>query len=588
MAKFQLDPRIRAELETQRTPILIGLIAAGIASALYGGTLSLTNRVLEDLDRLKLYRRDSDFRSMMISCGLIFLIFLVRYIFVRIQTYIHAKAVSQLTAGLRQKLLKKLIRLPVTYFNDKRSGTIQSVLSNDVMVFQNAVQMIRDMIEAPIKAIIALVTIMILQWQMAVMSLLLIPVLSVIIQRNSRKLRVAQTEVQQGLADITATAQETIQGIRVIKSFGAELQIDEQYAAANRDNVKQQLKAAKLIAALRPMVELLGAAGLVLAFMIGGWLALRGQMTVAKVATLAMALDAINQGFKGGTSLSNTYAGVQAAADRIYSEVLDVPEPPELSGTRTLENVQGKIEFIDVSFSYPDGTEALKKVSFTIEAGQSVALVGPSGAGKSTIADLFLRFYEPTSGQIFLDGVDIKDLDTNWLRSQIGVVPQQTFLFAGSIDENLKLGAQEAKDDDLRKALEIAHAVEFTQEFRERNVPVLGERGVKLSGGQMQRIAIARALVRDPKILLLDEATSALDAASETAVTEALQEVMTTRSTLFIAHRLTTAARADKIVLLKRGEVVEVGTHRDLLAQGGEYSALFKLFSAGVLDDTLD
>ena len=196
-----------------------------------------------------------------------------------------------------------------------------------------------------------------------------------------------------------------------------------------------------------------------------------------------------------------------------------------------------------------------------------------------------MRFYEPAAGQILLDGIDICELDSRWLRSQIGVVPQQTFLFAGSIDENLRLGAPGATEEEIGKALRMAHAENFTAEFRERNVPVMGERGAKLSGGQMQRVAIARALIREPAILLLDEATSALDAASETAVTEALQEVMETRTTLFIAHRLTTAARATKILLLKRGQVVETGSHKELIEKDGEYAALFQLFTAGVLED---
>jgi ABC-type multidrug transport system fused ATPase/permease subunit len=266
---------------------------------------------------------------------------------------------------------------------------------------------------------------------------------------------------------------------------------------------------------------------------------------------------------------------------------LDVPLPPEHTGRQTLESINGLIEFRDVSFVYPDGTWALRNVSFAIQPGTSMALVGPSGAGKSTIADLLQRFYEPTSGASFLDGTDIKHLDVNWLRSQIGVVPQHTFLFAGGIDENLRLGTPDATDEQLTKALQMAHAEDFSREFRDRNVPVLGERGVRLSGGQMQRIAIARALVRDPSILLLDEATSALDAESEKAVTAALQKVMETRTTMFIAHRLTTAARADSILFLKRGEVIEQGSHTELMVKNGQYSLLFKAFSDGLLEDNL-
>ena len=211
--------------------------------------------------------------------------------------------------------------------------------------------------------------------------------------------------------------------------------------------------------------------------------------------------------------------------------------------------------------------------------------MGSSGAGKTTIADLLLRFYEPTSGRITYDGVDIKDLSASWLRSTIGVVPQHTFLFAGSIEDNVKMGRPDANQAEVEAALQKANALEFSRDMSQRENSILGERGMKLSGGQMQRVAIARAIVRDPVVLLLDEATSALDAASEKAVTEALGVVMANRTTLFIAHRLTTAARADNIAVLKRGEVMEIGSHKALMEKNGEYAALFRIFSSGVLEE---
>jgi subfamily B ATP-binding cassette protein MsbA len=549
--------------------------------------MGLIRRLLKDLEKIGQTHAIADFDAMKISTLMIIGVFVLRYFFTRGQTYYLAEAVARLTNGLRQRLLTKLLKLPVTYFNEKRAGSIQSVLTNDVNVFQSAVQILRDSIEAPLKAIVALILIIVIQWQMALITFLMIPIMGIIVQRNAKKMRIAQKQVQIDLAEVGAVTQEVLQGVRVVKAFGAEDQVNKDYGRLLHTSLKSQLRAALLVARLRPLVELLGAVGLCGAILIGGWLALSGNMSVSDMAALAFALDAINQGFRGISNLSSTYSSVQGASDRIYSEILDVPLPPEHSGRQVLERVQGLIEFRDVSFVYPDGTWALRNVSFSIQPGTSMALVGPSGAGKSTIADLLQRFYEPTSGSIFLDGNDIKHLDVNWLRSQIGVVPQQTFLFAGGIDENLRLGTPDASDEQLTKALQMAHAEDFSREFRDRNVPVLGERGVRLSGGQMQRIAIARALVRDPSILLLDEATSALDAESEKAVTAALQEVMETRTTMFIAHRLTTAARADSILFLKRGEVIEQGSHIELMAKGGQYSLLFKAFSDGLLEDNL-
>ena len=583
--RFRFDPRIKRELVGQRRSILVGVACSGLAAAVYSATMYLTKDAMDGIELLDTSKDKNNFSLLLTTCGLIGLLFVARYCFVRIQTYYLAEAVARLTTSLRRKLMSKLLRLPVTYFNEKRSGAVQSVLTNDVNVFQSAVQILRDSIEAPIKAIGALVVIIVLQWQMAVATFLLIPILGVIVHRNAKKMRKIQQEVQLDLAEVGAVTQETLQGVRVVKAFGAEDQMDLQYKTLTEQSLQSQLRSASLVAKLRPLVELLGASGLIFAFLIGGWIAVTTGMKVSHMIVLAASLDTINQGFKGISGLSSTYSSVQAAADRIYSEVLDVPEPPELSGTKVLPSISGRIVFDNVSFSYPDGTPALWNVSFVVEPGTSLALVGPSGAGKSTIADLFLRFYEPSDGKITVDGVDIQELDVKWLRSQIGVVPQQTFLFAGSIDENLQLGAPDATEEQIGKALRMAHAENFTQEFRERNVPVMGERGARLSGGQMQRVAIARALIREPAILLLDEATSALDAASEHAVTEALQEVMETRTTLFIAHRLTTAARATKILLLKKGQVVETGSHKDLIEKNGEYAALFRLFNAGFGDD---
>jgi len=256
-------------------------------------------------------------------------------------------------------------------------------------------------------------------------------------------------------------------------------------------------------------------------------------------------------------------------------------DPPQ---TQPLPVLKGRIEFEDVHFQYPDGTPALRGVSFIIEPGTSLALVGPSGAGKSTIADLLLRFYNPTQGRILIDGVDLRELPASWVRSQIGVVPQQTFLFAGTVRDNLLLGSPDATDDEMWEALDQAHAG-FVRESDLGLESELGERGVRLSGGEGQRLAIARALVKKPRIMLLDEATSNLDVVSEKAVQQALDESMASRTTLFIAHRLSTASRASKIVVLRQGEVLEQGSPEELLSREGAFAAMYRAYRSGVLSD---
>jgi subfamily B ATP-binding cassette protein MsbA len=505
-----------------------------------------------------------------------------KYWFTRGQSYYLSKASARLASNLRIRLFDKLQRLPISYFSERRTGGIQSVLTNDVNVYQNAVTIIRDSIDGPIKAVSAFAYIVWTQPQLAFVVLIFLPLMAFAIQNNGKKMRTAQKEVQQDLAEVNATTTEAISGTRVVRAFSAEDQVGDEYRKLVEQSFLSQMKAVRRQASLRPLVEFIGAGALAAVLYICGWLAYNGVLNVGQLASLVFALDVINQGARNLGSVNNTYNQVQAASDRIYREVLDVPEESEqMPGTQKLAASQGRIEFRNVTFAYPDGTEALQDVSFVIEPGTSLALVGPSGAGKSTIADLLLRFYEPSGGQILFDGVDTRELDVSWLRTQIGVVPQQTFLFAGSIEQNLRLGAPNATDEQIRAAAQAAHAQEFISQMPNGYLTQLGERGTRLSGGQMQRVAIARALVKEPAILLLDEATSALDAESEQAVQNALDEIMKVKTTLFIAHRLTTAARADQIVMLRRGQVVERGSHEELIAQGGQYAAMAQAFGSG-------
>lgn len=597
-----LDPRVVADIRTQRRPIVFGLICTAGASLLYTATIGLSQIVLNSVSKL------TDIASLTASnkhvdttklgtaehwtqvlylCALgTVALFGLRYFLVRAQLYWLAKASNRLAAELRMRLLSKLLRLPVSYFNQRRSGAVQSVLNNDVNVYQSAIGVIRDSIEAPVKAIGAFLYILWAQPLAALCAAPLIYAMSKVISNNSKRMRAAQAQVQDDLADLAATTNEVLQGTRVVKAFGVEQRTETEYGRLIETSFQSQMTAAMQFAKLRPLVDLLGAMALALMLIGATYLVQHGRLDVGTIGALAFASDVINQGFRGFAGMRNTIASVEAAADRIYREVLDVPEGEMQAGsaTKTIENPRGRIEFRNVTFAYPDGTEALQNVSFTVEPDTSLAIVGPSGAGKSTIADLILRFYDPTAGQILLDGTDIAELDPAFLRSLIGVVPQHTFLFAGSIEDNVRLGRPDATDEELHEALRAAHASDFVKEMSGRATSELGERGIRLSGGQMQRVAIARALVRKPTVLLLDEATSALDASSEQAVTDALVDIMKQRTTVMIAHRLTTAARADRLLYLRAGSVIEEGSHAELMQRDGEYAALFRLFSGGVLD----
>lgn len=587
---FKLDPRIKADLSSQRRPITLGLICTAFAALLYIFTIWLVKVTTHAIEVIGSHPGqsavDHQLQMLGIACLASIGVFGIRYFLVQGQIYYLAEASNRLTADLRKKLFAKLLRLPVGYFNDRRSGAIQSILTNDVNAYQNAIGIIRDSIDGPIKAVGGFISIMLLQPVIGALAILLIPIMAVTISANSKRMREAQSQVQASLADVGATTQEVLGGTRVVKAFGVESRTEAEYGVLIDRSFKNQMKATKVFARLRPLVEFIGAVALVATLFVSGQLAARGWVQVSDITAIALAMDTINQGFRNLASVSNTLAMVSASSERISVQILDIPEEDvHDTGKTVLPNPKGEVEFRNVSFSYPDGTEALRNVSFKLPAGTSLALVGPSGAGKSTIADLLLRFYEPTDGQILIDGVDANDLSLQSVRAMIGVVPQATFLFAGTIEDNVRLGGTDVTDADLAFALKAAHAEEFVADMNDRTSHELGERGTKLSGGQMQRVAIARALVRKPTILLLDEATSALDASSEKAVSEALVDVMKDRTTLMIAHRLTTAARADKILFLNSGRVVEQGSHAELMAANGEYAALFRLFSSGLLDE---
>jgi len=576
-----VDKRVLDEIYGQRRYVVAGLVCAALASGLLGAYAKIIDQVVTAVSKHDVTR------LLWISAVVVFL-FGIRYFLARAQLYLLGVASNRTTGALRQRVFAKLLRLPVSYFNDKKAGAVQSVLTNDINVYSGAIGAVRESVDGPIKIIVGVVMVFVLQPFLALAAIAVMPVMAAAIQRNAKRMKVVQAQVQSDLANMTATMQETLAGVRVIKAFGAEERVNDRFVAQVEQSIESQNRSARVTAKLRPLVEFLGAVAIAAVVLVCGLLVSRNALEVGHLAAFIVMLDVINQGFKSVGNLRQTFAQLSAATDRIYTEILDVEETTTDHAEAVVpESSQGRIEFRDVSFCYPDGTKALDRVSFMIEPGTSLALVGPSGAGKSTVADLLLRFYDPTEGQILLDGQDIRTLKGSWYRNLIGVVPQQTFLFAGTVAENLRLGAPEADEKALASAVKAAHAESFVDLEHGGLDGNLGERGVGVSGGEGQRLAIARALVRDPQILLLDEATSNLDAHSEKAVTTALDEAMQSRTTLFIAHRLTTAARADKIVVLRRGQVLETGTHEELMRADGAYAGMFRAFTSGLVGEDL-
>ena len=390
-----------------------------------------------------------------------------------------------------------------------------------------------------------------------------------------KRLRRAGHKVQGKLADITALIEEAISGIRIIRSFNREGHEIDRFVDQNDKNFWALMATTRLTAMLTPFIQFFAAVAVVGIIWYGGMSVINGAMTAgALIAFLIYAINLSNPVRR----ISEIYGDIQrslAAADRVFETLDTESDVKEKTNAVRLDIVKGKVQFEHVYFSYDEEHEALTDFNLTVEPGQIVALVGPSGAGKSTIANLVPRFYDVTSGSLKIDDIDVRDVTFSSLRSQIGLVPQETMLFNTTVLENIRYGRLDATEEEVVAAAKAANAHNFIFELPDGYATVVGDRGNALSGGQRQRIAIARAILKDPRILILDEATSALDTESEKIVQAALETLMQGRTALVIAHRLSTVRDADKIVVINHGSIVEAGTHEELLAREGLYASLY-------------
>lgn len=491
------------------------------------------------------------------------------------QTYLMAYAGQSVVIDIRNEMYRKLQELDISFYEKNKTGTIMSYVTNDVAALQGTViDNVIEMVTETFVLVGSICMMVYLDWKLTLFTFATFPLVLGVIDFFGKKIRGASHNMQEKSAEITSVLQESISLARVIKSFVREDYEIERFDKQNVANFRASIKNSQLMATLSPSIEFTAAMGVTAIIWYGGGQVIAGNTTAGSlIAFLVYAVNISNPVKR----LSRIYGNIQkalAAAERVFS-ILDLPiKIKEQENAQPLIISKGEVSFENVSFRYNEDKLVISDFTFSNKQGEMVAIVGPSGGGKSTITNLIPRFYDLADGKILIDGVDITTITLRSLREQIGIVPQENLLFNGSVYENILYGRLDATREEVFTAARDANADNFISELVDGYETMLGDRGVNLSGGQRQRIAIARAILKNPKILILDEATSALDTESEHVVQEALDRLMLGRTSYVIAHRLSTIARADTILVLEAGKIVESGRHDELLAKQGLYYRL--------------
>ena len=492
--------------------------------------------------------------------------------------YIFGFVGHRMITDFRIEFFSHIQSLSLRFFQERRVGELLSRMSNDISVIQNALVTIPvALLRQSITLLGAMTIILYLNWKLTGLILLILPPLMIFARVFGRRLKTISEKLQDQVAQAVVVLEEVMSSIKIVKSFTREPYEQNRFQEKIETAFERAVDKLKISSFFGPFI--LGLTFLVSALLIwyGGDQVMQGTTTPGELAAFFLYALIIAGPIGTFVRLYTQIQEARGAIQRVY-EILDTqPIIQNPSDPVTIENMTGSIQFENVIFGYQDSAQVIHDVSFKVLPGQTVALVGPSGAGKSTLIKLLLRFFDPDSGAISLDGYDLRTLDRRNFLSQIALVPQETLLFGGTIRENILYGKLDATETELKAAAEKANAHEFIMEMEKGYDSIVGEKGTKLSGGERQRISIARAILKDPKILVLDEATSSLDNRSESLIQEALETLMAHRTTFIVAHRLSTIHKADQIIVLDKGRIVETGQHEDLMTQKGLYHTLYTM-----------
>ena len=481
---------------------------------------------------------------------------------------------------MRNEMFSRVMDMNVGYFSDQRKGDIISKITSDVGVVQFCItNTLQVSFREPFLIVGYIVMMIAISWELAIFSVLFLPLVALLIGNIVKRLRHPARTNQKRMGEMVSTLDESLSGIKVIKSYNATEYIKQKYYDISADLARLTLSMARRQQLASPMSEFLGitAVGVILVF--GGTLVSRGAIDPGGFIAFVAIFSQITRPVRTFIDqFANINQGI-AAGERIFSIIDTKPEIEDKPDARELKGLRDKIEFRHVHFSYDGTREVIDDISFEIRRGQTVALVGPSGGGKSTLSELLPRFYDPTSGEILIDGISLRDYTQESIRAHMSVVAQDTVLFNDTIEGNIAMGRPSATHEEIVEAAKVANADSFIRECPEGYDTNIGDRGVKLSGGQRQRLSIARAVLKNPEILILDEATSALDTESEKLVQDALNNLLKGRTSVVIAHRLSTIHNADKIIVVDHGRIAEEGTHAELMARNGIYAKLIEMQS---------
>jgi len=524
--------------------------------------------------------RDNPADSLLNICIVVVCAFFLRNIFGYLQSNLMIAVEQSLIRDVRNDLYRHIHALPLAYFTNERTGNLISRIMNDVPVINTGISAtFQTMIREPLLIAVYLTITLMISWKLTLIAFIVFPFALLVIAGIGRRVHRESGFVQERIADLTSVLHETISGVKVVKAFGMEDFENRKFAQEGQGYLDTILRVTRIRNLASPSTEFLSAAAGAVVIWYGGMQVLQeGTLKASEFLGFLFAIFQLMTPIKELSGVNNRIQEATAAGKRVF-EILDtepgITDPPLPVPVREFTS---SIDFHNVEFHYVEGDPVLVDVSLTIRKGEVVAIVGPSGAGKSTLVDLVPRFYDPTGGSITVDGVDLRKLELKSLRSMIGIVTQETILFNDTVRNNIAYGLDDCSMDRIVEAAKAANAHNFISEMPNGYESRIGERGVKISGGERQRLALARAILKNPPILILDEATSALDTESEILVQEAIERLMTGRTSIVIAHRLSTVQHADRIIVIEGGRVVESGKHADLLKKrGGLYKKLFDM-----------